>query len=64
MGSKGDGPPLEMPTGPTLSTEDMNALRAVLAWHPGAEKDLNMLLDAFKDLNLGTLKDYLKDLEA
>ncbi len=61
LNSSGDGPPI--PTGPSLTSEELNKVKEMLGWYPDASKDLEKLLKEFKDLNLGTLKDHLKDLE-
>jgi DNA-binding transcriptional MerR regulator len=62
MGS-GDAPAAPISTGPSISTKELNRLKELTNKIPELEDMLNKILKDLKGLNLGELKDKLKELE-
>lgn len=60
-GGKGDVAPI--PMGLPLTEDEMNQLRIVLNRFPGLNKDVEKIMNDLKNLNLGDLKDRMKDFE-
>lgn len=60
----GDGPPAPLiPTGPSLSTKDMNQLKDMFDKFPKLEDMINELWDKFKNLDPDSLLERLKQIE-
>lgn len=61
MGGSGTAAPIS--SGPSISTKELNRLKELTNKIPELEDMLNKILKDLKGLNLGELKDKLKELE-
>jgi hypothetical protein len=63
IGNAGSGSGAVVSSGPSISTKELNRLRELTNKIPELEEMLNKILKDLKALNLGELKDKLKELQ-